>query len=230
MKTKFIMAAVFAFGAFTAQAQRPTSFLELGGYGMSQNYLGDVNGNSLSAFTQEAKFGAGAQLKYNFSSLLSVGADVNFGSVYSHDNLHGNAARDYVVDTELLQMGLFTNIHFIPFGKYNLRHSHTPFIHVGLNAVTFQPNLNTNAQYPEEIELYPGTGHTYGYSLGFGWRIRRSLKSFYNFGIYYNGFGASNIEGFNYTAEYLEANPGTRNTLDGSLTLKLGMSLGFFEQ
>jgi hypothetical protein len=155
---------------------------------------------------------------------------VNFGSVYSHDNLHGNAARDYVVDTELLQMGVFTNIHFIPFGKYNLRHSHTPFIHVGLNAVTFQPNLNTNAQYPEEIELYPGTGHTYGYSLGFGWRIRRSLKSFYNFGVYYNGFGASNIEGFNYTAEYLEANPGTRNTLDGSLTLKLGMSLGFFEQ
>lgn len=230
MKTKFIIAALFAFGAFTAQAQRPTSFLELGTYGMTQNYLGDVNGNSLSAFTQEARFGVGTQLKYNFSSLLSVGADVNFGSVYSHDNLHNNASRDYVVDTELLQMGLFTNIHFIPFGKYNLRHSHTPFVHVGFNAVTFQPNLNTNAQYPEEIELYPGTGHTYGYTIGFGWRIRRSLKSFYNFGIYYNGFGASNIEGFNYTAEYLEANAGTRNTLDGSLTLKLGMSLGFFEQ
>ena len=92
---------------------------------MSQNYLGDVNGNSLSAFTQEAKFGAGAQLKYNFSSLLSVGADVNFGSVYSHDNLHGNEARDYVVDTELLQMGVFTNIHFIPFGKYNPKLAHT---------------------------------------------------------------------------------------------------------
>ena len=78
MKNKVLIAAVFALFAFSAQAQRPTSFLELGGYGMSQNYLGDVNGNSLSAFTQEAKFGAGAQLKYNFSSLLSVGADQKY--------------------------------------------------------------------------------------------------------------------------------------------------------
>lgn len=227
---RILLVTACVLGLLTAQGQRRTAFLELGGYGMSQNYLGDVNNNSLSAFTQEAKFGAGAQLKYNFSGLLSVGADVNFGSVYSHDNLHGNAARDYVVDTDLLQMGVFTNIHFIPFGKYNLRHAHTPFLHVGLNAVTYQPNLNTNAQYPDGIELAPGTGHTFGYTLGFGWRIRRSLKSFYNVGIYYNGFGASNIEGFNYTAEYLEANPSERNTLDGCLTLKLGMSLGFFEQ
>lgn len=230
MKNKVLITAVLALFAFSARAQRPTSFLELGGYGMSQNYLGDVNGNSLSAFTQEAKFGAGAQLKYNFSSLLSVGGDVNFGSVYSHDNLHGNETRDYVVDTELLQMGVFTNIHFIPFGKYNRRHAHTPFLHLGVNAVTYQPNLNTNAQYPEEIKLYPGTGHTVGYTLGFGWRIRRSLKSFYNFGIYYNGFAASNIEGFNYTAQYIEANTDVRNTMDGCLTLKFGMSLGFFEQ
>ena len=105
-----------------------------------------------------------------------------------------------------------------------------PFIHVGVGALTYQPHLNTNAQYPEEIALYPGTGHTYTYAVGFGWRIRRSLKSFYNLGIYYNGFGVSNVEGFNYTAEYLEANPAERNALDGSITFKFGMSLGFFEQ
>jgi hypothetical protein len=161
--------------------------------------------------------------------LLSVGADVNYGSVYSHDNLHGNPDRDYQVDTELLNIGVFTNIHFIPFGKYNMRHSHTPFIHAGIGALTYQANLNTNAQYPDGVELYPGTGHTYAYNLGFGWRIRKNLKSFYNLGIYYNGFGASNIEGFNYSAEYSDVN-NVRNTLDGSVTFKFGMSLGFFEQ
>jgi len=214
----------------TAWAQRPTSFLELGGYGMTQNYLGNVNNNSLGALAQEARFGVGTQLKYNFSSIFSVGADVNYGSIYSHDNLHGNPDRDYQVNTDLLSMGVFTNVHFIPFGKYNLRHSHTPFVHAGIGALTYQPELNTNAQYPDEIELYPGTGHTFSYTLGFGWRIRRSLKSFYNLGLYYNGFGVSNIEGFNYTQEYLDANPGTRNTLDGSFTFKFGMSLGFFDQ
>lgn len=216
--------------AISAQAQkRPTAFLELGGYGMTQNYLGNVNNHGLSALTQEAKFGVGTQLKYNFSSLFSVGADVNYGSVYSHDNLHGNPDRDYMVDTDLLNIGLFTNIHFIPFGKYNLRHSHTPFVHAGIGALTYQPHLNTNAQYPDGVQLYPGTGHTYAYNLGFGWRIRRNLKTFYNLGIYYNGFGVANIEGFDYSAEYLEAN-NLRNTLDGSVTFKFGMSLGFFEQ
>lgn len=219
-----------SFVAISAQAQkRPTAFLELGGYGMTQNYLGNVNNHRLSALTQEAKFGVGTQLKYNFSSLFSVGADVNYGSVYSHDNLHGNPDRDYMVDTDLLNIGVFTNIHFIPFGKYNLRHSHTPFVHAGIGALTYQPHLNTNAQYPDGVQLYPGTGHTYAYNLGFGWRIRRNLKTFYNLGIYYNGFGVANIEGFDYSAEYLEAN-NLRNTLDGSITFKFGMSLGFFEQ
>ena len=214
----------------SATAQRTTAFLELGGYAMTQNYLGDVNGGSLGALTQEARFGLGTQLKYNFNSLLSIGADVNYGSIYSHDNLHGNATRDYQVDTDLLNVNVFTNVHFIPFGKYNQRNDHTPFIHVGVGALTYQPHLNTNAQYPEEIALYPGTGHTYTYAVGFGWRIRRSLKSFYNLGIYYNGFGVSNVEGFNYTSEYLDANPAERNALDGSITFKFGMSLGFFEQ
>jgi len=94
--------------------------------------------------------------------------------------------------------------------------------------LTYQPNLNTNAQYQDEIEFYPGTGRALGYPIGFGWRIRRSLKSFYNVGIFYNGFGVSNIEGFNYSDEFTAANPGIRNSLDGCMTLKLGMSLGFF--
>lgn len=227
MKNAAVLLVLISVSAFAQK--RPTAFLELGGYGMTQNYIGNVNGYGLSALTQEARFGAGAQLKYNFSSLVSVGADVNYGSVYSHDNLHGNPDRDYQVDTDLLNIGVFTNIHFIPFGKYNLRNGHTPFIHAGIGALTYQANLNTNAQYPDGVELYPGTGHTYAYNLGFGWRIRKNLKSFYNLGIYYNGFGASNIEGFNYSAEYSEAN-GVRNTLDGSVTFKFGMSLGFFEQ
>jgi hypothetical protein len=49
-------------------------------------------------------------------------------------------------------------------------------------------------------------------------------------GIFYKGFGVSNIEGFNYSDEFTAANPGIRNSLDGCMTLKLGMSLGFFEQ
>ncbi|MEL0334598.1 MAG: hypothetical protein VW980_02280, partial [Flavobacteriales bacterium] len=103
--TKYLALTVFVLGLSTGlKAQRATAFLELGAYGMTQNYLGDVNGGSLSALTQEARFGLGTQLKYNFSSILSVGADVNYGSVYSHDNLHGNADRDYQVDTDLLNV------------------------------------------------------------------------------------------------------------------------------
>ena len=227
LKNTLLLLVVASITAFAQK--RPTAFLELGGYGMTQNYLGNVNNYGLGALTQEARFGTGVQLKYNFSSLVSLGADVNYGSIYSHDNLHGNPDRDYQVDTDLLNIALFTNIHFIPFGKYNLRHTHTPFIHAGIGALTYQPHLNTNAQYPDGVQLYPGTGHTYAYNLGFGWRIRRNLKSFYNLGVYYNGFGVANIEGFDYSEEYSAAN-NVRNTLDGSITFKFGMSLGFFEQ
>ena len=74
---------------------------------MTQNYLGDVNRNSLSAFTQEARFEEVLKPRANLSSIWSLGADVNFGDLYSRDNLHGNASRDYKVDTEILQMGIF---------------------------------------------------------------------------------------------------------------------------
>ena len=225
----FTVLATISVLSLSAQ-RRPTAFLELGGFGMTQNYMGDVNNRSLSAFSQEARPGVGLQLKYNFSSLFSVGGEVNFSNLYSHDNLHGNANRDYIVSTELLQMGAFTNFHFIPFGKYNRRNGHTPFLHAGINAVTFQPDLNTSAQYPDEIDLHPGTGATFSYTLGCGWRIRRSLKSFVNVGIFYSGFGTSHIEGFDFTDEHLAADPSAKNTMDGCLTLRLGMSLGFFEQ
>ncbi len=71
----------------TLKAQRSTSFIELGSYLMTQNYLGDVNNRSLSAATQEARLGLGVQLKHNVNSLASYGFDVSFGSVYSNDNL-----------------------------------------------------------------------------------------------------------------------------------------------
>lgn len=220
--TLWIATAIFTLATSALFAQRSTAFIELGGYGMTQNYLGDVNNNSLSALVDEARLGLGAQLKYNTNSIMSYGLDVNFGSIYSHDKLHGNAARDYVVDTDILNVSAFTNIHFRAFGKYRQYHHHTPFVHIGAGAMTYTPHLNTNAQYPDEIALYPGTGHTYTYAVGMGWRIRRNLKSFYNLGLYYNGFGASNVEGFNLSEG--------SNTLDGSLTFKFGMSLGFFEQ
>lgn len=220
--TRILFATLFVAATTTLTAQRSTAFLELGGYGMTQNYLGDVNNRSLSALTSEARLGLGAQLKYNMNGTFSYGVDVNYGSIYSHDNLHGNAARDYQVDTDLLSISAFTNVHFRKFGKYRQYNHHTPFLHLGVGALTYQPHLNTNAQYPDGVLLYPGTGHTYAYTMGFGWRIRRSLKTFYNLGLYYNGFGVSNIEGF----DFEEGN----NLLDGSVTFRLGMSLGFFEQ
>ncbi|MEY2962824.1 MAG: hypothetical protein RL754_85 [Bacteroidota bacterium] len=216
------LVALLIFTAPKAFGQRSTSFLELGGYGMTQNYLGDVNNYGLSALVDESRLGLGVQLKYNTNSIFSYGADVNFGSLYSHDKLHGNAARNYIVDTDVLNVNAFTNIHFKHFGKYRQYNSNTPFVHLGLGALSYTPHLNTNAQYPAEIALYPGTGHTYTYAIGMGWRIRRNLKTFYNLGLYYNGFGASNVEGFNLSE-------GT-NSPDGSLTFKFGMSLGFFEQ
>ena len=43
------LAAAIVGTTFSAQAQRTTAFLELGGYALTQNYLGDVNGGSLGA-------------------------------------------------------------------------------------------------------------------------------------------------------------------------------------
>lgn len=221
-----------AFGAmfFNSNAQKSTSFLELSPYLMTQNYLGDVNGNNLSALSQEARLGLGVQLKQNVNSLFSYGFDVNFGSIYSHDNLHGNEARDYQVDTDLLNVGAFADVHFIKFGKYYQRNSHTPFIHFGVGALSYTPHLNTNAQYPDYINLENGAGSAFTYNLGFGWRIRRSLKTFYNIGIYYNGTNTSRIEGFDYNTSSNSLPSGVYNTMDGFLSLKFGMSFGFFEQ
>lgn len=221
---------IAVFAVFTAaQAQRSTSFVELGGYLMSQNYLGDVNNRSLSAATQEARLGLGVQLKHNVNSIASYGFDVSFGSVYSHDNLHGNATRDYQVDTDLLSVAAFSDIHFRRFGKFYQRNHHTPFVHVGLGALAYTPHLNTNAQYPAEVKLLNGAGSTLTYRVGMGWRFRRNIKTFYNLALVYNGTLARDLEGF-VLIEPDTGKPDPQSRMDGFIALKLGMSLGFFEQ
>ena len=42
--------------------------------------------------------------------------------------------------------------------------------------------------------------------------------------------GHSNIEGFNYAEDFVSSSTEVLNTLDGSVTFKFGMSLGFFDQ
>lgn len=226
---KKALALLFIAIGFSGFAQKSTAFTEIGGFAGTYNYLGDVNGNNLSAFTREVRGNVGLYLKRNYNSVMSFGVEANYGSVYSHDKFHGNADRSYIVDTDIFQFNGFTNIHFKRFGKYYKRNPHSPFIHMGAGALVYTPHLDVNAEYPDGVNLYPGTDFGINYTLGFGWRFRHKTKTFVNWGVYYQGTNVTNLEGFDFEQDPTSSTY-VPQRFDGMLVMRFGMSLGFFDQ
>lgn len=205
-----------------ASAQNSTAFWSLGFAVGSLNYSGEVSeGGDVGTWINEMRPELGIALRRHFNYRASLGVEASYGTVYCSDANRGNTERDFVVNTEIAQTNLIFELNFKKFGKYFQRNQSTPFIKLGVGAMFFTPDLNTNASYPQEYALYPGSWSTYNLQFAFGWKWRINYNGFLALDAHFNTTGTSYLEGFD-----LKDGPVPN---DGVYGIRLTYSYGFFE-
>jgi hypothetical protein len=205
-----------------AFAQNSTAFWSVGFAAGGLNYIGEVSeGGDFGTWINEMKPQFGLDITRHFNTKVSMGVQASWGKVYAADENRGNQDRNFIVDTEVAMANLIFEINFKKFGKYFQRNQSSPFIRVGGGGMFYTPFLNTNATYPAEYELYPGSWATYNFEAAFGWKWRLSYHGFLGLDLHYNTTGTSHLEGFN-----LKEGPNPNDAVYG---LRLTYSFGFFE-
>lgn len=189
---------VLAFVPFLASAQNATNSWEIGGFLGGLNYKGDITQNGdIGSWINEMRPEIGIVLKKNFNYRVALGAEASYGQVFAKDGNHNNPDRNYMMRTEMVQTNMILEINFKKFGKYFKRNASTPFVKVGVGALLFSTNLNANASYPKEYDLYRGTFGTYNFQTAFGWKWRLEQHSILALDLHYNFTGTSYLEGYN---------------------------------
>jgi hypothetical protein len=203
-------------------AQKSTDFWSFDGFVSTMNYSGEVSeGGDISTWINEMRPEFGLRVMRHFNNRTSMGVEASFGSVFASDENRGKQNRNFDVSTEIIQTNLVFEINFKKFGKYFMRNQNTPFIRLGVGGLFFTPQLNTNAEYPDSLALYPGSHATFSVQGAFGWKWRLSYHSSLALDIHYSITGTSYLEGF-------DVDQGT-NPNDGIYGIRLTYSYGFFD-
>ena len=214
--------SLLVFLPFFTIAQNSTSYWSLGVGVGTLNYSGEITQEGdIGTWINEMRPELGIQLRRHFNYKTAMGVEASWGKVYAADANRGNQERNYIVDTELAQINLFFELNFKKYGKYFQRNANTPFIKVGIGGLFYTPFLNTNAAYPQEYALYPGSFATYNFQTAFGWKWRLSYHSSLALDLHYHFTGTSYLEGFDLKDQL--------NPPDAFYGLRLTYSYGFFE-
>lgn len=202
-------------------AQNSTNFWEIGGFVGGLNYLGQINENGdFGTWINEMQPEFGIFLKKNFNYRINLGVEASYGNLYSADGNHSNPERDYIMNTEIVQTNIISELNFKKFGKYFQRNQNSPFVRVGVGALFFTPSLNTNASYPPTYVLHRGSFTTYNLQFAFGWKWRVAYNSFLSLDFHWHTSGVNYLEGFS-VKEANEPN-------DRYYGIRLGYSYGIF--
>lgn len=195
---KFILALVM--GVFVtplAQAQSPLKYLEIGGYVGSMNYRGDVSSTgNFNAFLKEVRAQGGIHIKYHFGPIFSMGAEAGVGQIYGHDYNHGNVDRGFEISSVLFQVNAISEINFRKFGKYYQKTTNTPYIRLGVGALSYSPSFPENTAVASNVEIYPNSYFGVNYSFGFGWKWRVGMNSSLGVDLTYHFTNVDNLDGF----------------------------------
>jgi hypothetical protein len=202
-------------------AQNSSNYWEIGGYVGGLNYTGEITEEGdVGTWINEMRPEFGVFLKKNFNYRVNLGVEASYGNLYAADANRGNEDRDYIMNTEIVQTNLFTEINFKKFGKYFQRNQNSPYIKLGGGVLLYTPTLNTNASYPDDYELYRGSFSTYNLNAAFGWKWRIAYHSILSLDFHVHTTGTNYLEGF--------AKKDGPQPNDGYYGLRLSYSYGIF--
>lgn len=219
-----ILLALICLSLQHSQAQRNrTSYYEIGGgagVAVMQSEVADRN--SVEAFYKEARPLGSVFIKYHLSDWFGLGSEMNYGALYANDANHSHPERGVISRSRLFQANVFTEIHFIRFGKYHRENKFSIFIKGGAGFNTWDPTVEATVPLPDYYEKEIGAYTGFGAFVGGGFKFRLNYHSILTLELRSGGVGGNNLEGLRDTRP--SAGPGD----DSYTSFQLGYSWAFF--
>lgn len=199
MRTRFLLSLAFlilGLGALEAQTKR-TKYYEFGVQMGTLNMNNDIaTTNRVNAVFQEMTFQGGIFAKYHLNDWFGLGAEMNYGVLEANDANHDNFTRGFSVQTSLVNANLFTEIHFIRFGKYHMDDKFTVYLKGGLGVAGWNPEFAFETNIPENVQIESNSYSGMTYFGGFGAKYRLSYNSIIGLETRFNSVSGDTMDGF----------------------------------
>lgn len=196
MKYAILFLALFLGLNAEAQTKR-TKYYEFGAGIGTLNMNNEIaNSSNVNAVLEEIAPQISIFAKYHFNDWFGMGVDINYANLQAADKNHNNFNRGLSVTTSLLNSNVFTEIHFIRFGKYHLEDKWTVFIKGGAGVSGWNPELFIDGIIPSGIEV-----ETNGYSgfstfYGLGMKYRAAYQGILTVELRFTDSGGDTMDGF----------------------------------
>lgn len=193
----------FGLNQMDAQTKR-TKYYEFGAGLGTLNMSNEIaNSSNVNGALAEIAPQISIFAKYHVNDWFGWGIDVNYANLKAADQNHNNFNRGLSVTTSLLNSNVFTEMHFIRFGKYHLEDKWTVFVKGGIGVSGWNPELTFNNLIPENIEIETNAYSGFSYFYGLGTKYRLAYQGILTLEFRYTNSGGDTMDGFLETTEGL---------------------------
>lgn len=191
----------FGLSQMDAQSKR-TKYYEFGA-GLGTLNMGNeiANSSNVNGVLSEISPQISIFAKYHVNDWFGWGIDVNYANLKAADQNHNNFNRGLSVTTSMLNSNIFTEMHFIRFGKYHLEDKWTVFVKGGVGVSGWNPELTFNDLIPEDIEIETNAYSGLSYFYGLGTKYRVAYQGILTLEFRYTNSGGDTMDGFLETTE-----------------------------
>ena len=193
---KLLLLTLVILGAFQLSGQQ----FELGLFIGATNYQGDLVLNNIQISESKAAFGLVGRIKLN--DQLGLRANVITGKISGADaNYPERESRGYFFETDLIESSILLEYSFLKsYRKLSdenskpSRRKGSPYVFVGLGALSFSPEVNgLSENAPEIIESYNQL--TFVVPIGFGYKFDLNERLGFGLELGFRGGWSDHLDG-----------------------------------
>ena len=183
---KAILYISFVLSSICLSSQTPYTSWELGVFGGSSYYLGELNDQHFLPFN----YALGPRLRYNYDQRMSLRGGVTFGNISGDDansNNSFNSDRNFSFTSRVVEASILWEMNFLPYSALDEKaYLTTPFFFLGMGYANHNPEASFNGilinSYSKHILSLPmGVGikmrlNRFGFELS--WGIRKTFSDY----------------------------------------------------
>lgn len=184
---------------FTALGQRSLRYQEVNFSVGTMNYGGELTTES-DPGTLFREMGGYFAVDYNyyFTPKVGLGIRTGYGWLTADDLNHAYPERGLSFYSDVVEINGQFIYHFRKFGKYYRWNSSTLYFKLAGGATFVHTQYPEDIQFPDIVELYPGTNGGFNLGLGGGAKWRISEKSTFGVELMMNFLFSDLMEGFKF--------------------------------
>ncbi len=199
MRLFFLVFSFVLISSNTAFAQQYLRYQDLQFSVGTMNYNGEIS-TSLDPGTLLAEMRPYAAIDYTyyFGPEFGLGGRVGYGQVTADDANHDNPSRGLSFESDLVEINGHLIYHFRKWGKSYHAHTTTLYGKVSGGITWVHTTYPDDIQFPDGIDLYPGTNSGFNLGIGGGVKFRLSKRSALSVELMGHFLYSDLMEGFKY--------------------------------